>query len=146
MESSWYQNQVCSKNDIVDFNSFDIAFHDQPDQLKRRINAKKIKADKIAKLNNHYEIIGSSGDIYETTLSSCTCFDFRGRGLPCKHIYRVALEMDMIEDLPKVDSKASKTFTDSMQSEIEHFYSLYKQRAISAEKYIKIADAIQKGK
>lgn len=34
---------------------------------------------------------------YSTTLTSCTCVDFIRRKLPCKHIYRLALELDLIE-------------------------------------------------
>lgn len=37
------------------------------------------------------EIQGSRGGVYETTLDSCTCEDFQRRGLPCKHIYKLAL-------------------------------------------------------
>lgn len=41
----------------------------------------------------------SSSDLpyYETSLSGCTCYDFQGRGLPCKHIYRLAVELGVIE-------------------------------------------------
>ena len=34
---------------------------------------------------------------YDTTLSSCTCADFEKRKLPCKHIYRLAVELNLIE-------------------------------------------------
>lgn len=34
---------------------------------------------------------------YDTTLSSCTCMDFQERHLPCKHIYRLALELGIID-------------------------------------------------
>ena len=37
------------------------------------------------------QIRGSHGEIYQTTLDSCTCEDFQRRGLPCKHIYKLAL-------------------------------------------------------
>lgn len=37
------------------------------------------------------EILGSRGGVYETTLDACTCEDFHRRGLPCKHIYKLAL-------------------------------------------------------
>lgn len=35
--------------------------------------------------------------IYQTTLNSCPCGDFRSRHLPCKHIYRLAHEMYRID-------------------------------------------------
>lgn len=35
--------------------------------------------------------------VYQTTLDSCPCGDFRSRHLPCKHIYRLAHEMYRID-------------------------------------------------
>ena len=37
------------------------------------------------------EIQGTQGDLYQTSLDGCTCEDFQRRGLPCKHIYKLAL-------------------------------------------------------
>ena len=34
---------------------------------------------------------------YDTTLNSCDCFDFQERKLPCKHIYRLAVELNIID-------------------------------------------------
>jgi hypothetical protein len=34
---------------------------------------------------------------YDTSLSYCDCFDFQERALPCKHIYRLAAELGLIE-------------------------------------------------
>lgn len=41
----------------------------------------------------------SSSDLpyYDTTLRSCTCYDFQERQLPCKHIYRLAVELGVVE-------------------------------------------------
>lgn len=41
---------------------------------------------------------------YSTSLSSCTCVDFVRRKLPCKHMYRLALEFSLIEGDYKSDS------------------------------------------
>ena len=40
---------------------------------------------------------------YDTTLSDCTCYDFQGRLLPCKHIYRLAAELGIIEIFNRSD-------------------------------------------
>lgn len=37
---------------------------------------------------------------YQTTLNSCTCADFIERKLPCKHIYRLAQELRIINHIP----------------------------------------------
>ncbi|WP_432646635.1 SWIM zinc finger family protein [Mitsuokella sp.] len=36
---------------------------------------------------------------YHTTLRDCSCMDFRQRGLPCKHMYRLAMELGIIPKL-----------------------------------------------
>ena len=34
---------------------------------------------------------------YNVSLTNCTCEDFRKRSIPCKHIYRLALELDVLK-------------------------------------------------
>jgi hypothetical protein len=41
--------------------------------------------------------IGNWGE-YETTLQGCTCMDFSRRKLPCKHMYRLAIELGLINE------------------------------------------------
>ncbi|GHU95788.1 hypothetical protein FACS1894208_09240 [Clostridia bacterium] len=40
---------------------------------------------------------GSGKNPYKTTLDKCTCVDFAQRKTPCKHIYRLALELELID-------------------------------------------------
>ena len=40
---------------------------------------------------------GSGKDDYITTLSNCTCRDFFVRKLPCKHMYRLAMECGLMQ-------------------------------------------------
>lgn len=42
---------------------------------------------------------GKGGEKYSTRLTSCTCPDFKERGVPCKHIYKLASELE-IRELP----------------------------------------------
>ena len=44
------------------------------------------------------KITGSKGDIYAVSLDRCSCPDFQGRGLPCKHMYALALSMGYTVD------------------------------------------------
>lgn len=49
--------------------------------------------------SSHFGLFaGSSGDIYETDLDKCTCPDFAIQGFmqPCKHMIRLAMELNMI--------------------------------------------------
>lgn len=51
--------------------------------------------------------LGSTDEIYETTLTNCTCSDFSRRNLPCKHMYKLAIELDVIDP----DSKQWKKYS-----------------------------------
>jgi hypothetical protein len=147
MATNYFQ-QLVLDSDIqpIDFKSLDPSLHEDPDQIRRRINAQKIKTDNITIHEDYYEIIGSSGDVYKVTLNICSCFDFASRGLPCKHIYRFALDHNIIEAFPKIKPKNASIFAKKIDQEIEHFHSYYKQGLISAEKFVKIVDAIKRGK
>lgn len=70
-----------------------------PDQQKRLKTAKSSgttpsSIDKTAQAG----IFPGSGKVpYETTLEACTCRDYAVRKLPCKHMYRLAIELGMLE-------------------------------------------------
>lgn len=66
----------------------------QPDQLKRQKSALKCKIIEIDKENKKALFKGSGKNPYETTLDTCTCRDFVVRNLPCKHIYRLRMELE----------------------------------------------------
>lgn len=66
----------------------------QPDQLKRQKSALKCKIIKLDRENKKALFKGSGKDPYETTLDTCTCRDFVVRNLPCKHIYRLRMELE----------------------------------------------------
>lgn len=66
----------------------------QPDQLKRQKSALECKIIEIDKENKKALFKGSGKNPYETTLDTCTCRDFVVRNLPCKHIYRLRMELE----------------------------------------------------
>lgn len=77
------------------FGEWDSGLHTLPDQIKRIATAKK-KETTPSSVNREDETAlfpGSGKRPYETSLSSCTCGDFFRRHLPCKHIYRLAMEL-----------------------------------------------------
>lgn len=64
---------------------------------------KRIKSAKSAKLTpikidteNSYGYFQGSHGRYETFLDHCPCGDFRRSKLPCKHIYRLAIELGLM--------------------------------------------------
>lgn len=130
------------------FGIWDKSIHNDLEQLKRIASAKTLKPVQI-QLNKEKQsaiIEGSGSSPYEVTLNTCTCFDFESRQLPCKHMYRLALELGLLSELPVLDKQASKSFAEKVQIDIEHYFDLYQSGAISLDKFIKIATALQKGK
>lgn len=57
---------------------------------------------------------------YDTTLSSCTCDDFQTRGLPCKHIYRLAVELGYIEIIKRANFDKEKLEDLKTSSDIDN--------------------------
>lgn len=53
---------------------------------------------------------------YDTTLHSCTCGDFESRRLPCKHIYRLAVELGIIEIIKRPLGGYDKDIIDKIKS------------------------------
>lgn len=130
----------------MDFACWGSDLHETPEQVKRIVSAKKISASKIT-VNQESKtaiVSGSSETPYTVTLETCTCGDFIARKLPCKHIYRLALELGLVSDLPELNPEAAAAF--DVDGEIQRYYIAYRNGAISGDKFAKIADALQKGK
>lgn len=57
---------------------------------------------------------------YNTTLSSCTCDDFQLRKLPCKHIYRLAVELGIIKIIRRPSFNKDKVDEIKKSSDIDN--------------------------
>ena len=75
-----------------------------PKQIARQKKAMTKECDPIKIENSIGEFKGSSGN-YNTSLTDCTCTDFKIRRLPCKHIYRLRMELIKSFTLDKKDNK-----------------------------------------
>ena len=84
--------------------------HDDPEQAKRLKSAKSASCTPldVSVSEQRGEFSGSHG-IYETTLTSCTCIDFARRKMPCKHIYRLAIELGELRDDAESDLSQVKS-------------------------------------
>lgn len=82
------------------FFEWDESVHMIPDQQKRLVSAKSSKTtpSNIDRDNMTGVFPGSGANPYRTTLISCTCGDFMRRRLPCKHIYRLAIELGIVNE------------------------------------------------
>lgn len=109
----------------IDFGGWPVDIHNSKDQQKRLESAAKAEVTPISVDGEEQRAVffGSGKEPYQTTLTTCTCSDFRRR-LPCKHIYRLAMELGEIEaDFQIGESKGERlarqlAFEDAMQ-EIE---------------------------
>ena len=78
------------------------------DQIKRfeKSTGKKIKPISLDLKSQSAKFEGSDGSIYDTTLSGCTCVDYAMHQLPCKHMYKLATECNLIN----INSEPFKTY------------------------------------
>ncbi|MGN0163936.1 MAG: SWIM zinc finger family protein [Candidatus Ornithomonoglobus sp.] len=86
-------------NDPFDFGIWDESIQAHPDQKKRftRALTSKLIPLSIDTEKQSGVFNGSKGSTYNTTLEFCSCVDFIRRKLPCKHIYRLAVELGMVD-------------------------------------------------
>lgn len=77
------------------FENWDDDIHLQPDQIKRAASAKKKDTTPASVDTETRSAVfpGSGKNPYVTTMHDCTCGDFFRRHLPCKHMYRLAMEL-----------------------------------------------------
>lgn len=126
------------------FPSWDSSIHTQPDQVKRMINGAKIKDDDIILSDSFVTgtFFGSSGDAYEVTLESCDCMDFKQRGKPCKHMYRLAMEFGELPPFPSGSRGGKKAAEEMAANDLEKWKTEFEAGNISPAKYVKIAEAL----
>ena len=70
----------------------------------------------IISISVEAKIKGKNGEQYTTTLDSCTCPDFKnnlGKAEPCKHMYMLAYELALLNELPLEKIKTT------LQTEVE---------------------------
>lgn len=124
------------------FQNWDEALDLEPEQIKRRLNGEKIKNSCITTINTETRtasFVGSSGEIYITSLSDCSCMDYNVRRKPCKHMYRLADELGLSKPFPCVDTQAETEF---VRDEIDKFRESFLAGRLSAVKYAKVIDAL----
>jgi len=121
--------------------------HYEFDQISRIAGAQSSEMDKeVIEVNKEEQVItvkGSGKDPYVATLEDCTCQDFiiRGRKTrPCKHIYRLALELGVLE-LPE----PSEHMFDPKE-EIPKLEQMYREGKISAQNCSEMWKALKKMK
>lgn len=84
---------------LKSWDDWDMSIHEDQAQIARQ--GKALSYPFEFELNGNAETarFSSTSDLpyYETSLTKCTCYDFQERQLPCKHMYRLAVELGIIE-------------------------------------------------
>lgn len=81
--------------------------HDEPDQKKRFASAKKGECTPVSvDTDQQIGVFSGSHGVYQTSLEECSCIDFSRRKKPCKHMYRLAIELDVWGDQKDAKSDA----------------------------------------
>lgn len=81
--------------------------HNTAEQQTRLARAQEAECTPLSICDGVGHFSGSSGE-YLTTLGACQCVDFMRRKLPCKHIYRLAIELGEMEGTVKTDMQKVK--------------------------------------
>jgi len=89
--------------------------HNDPEQIKRQKYARDENRLITKSVNRKLKsgIFEGTSHTYKTFLDNCSCEDFQQRKLPCKHIYRLAYELGIIQrpmkkvppGIPKADKE-----------------------------------------
>ena len=81
----------------ISFGKWDEHIHQLPEQQDRIIRARSATTTPDSVDKESKTAVFKAGK-YQVTLDSCTCVDFSRTRRPCKHIYRLAMELGLLED------------------------------------------------
>ena len=117
--------KIFSSAEPSQFDIWGLSIHLSKGQYKRILKSAEVIIDQVDESNTMAVVVGSQGNIYETTLQTCTCFDFLSRSLPCKHMYRLAFQLQILDvALLPVTLNHSKNFADMSVHRPELFLPL----------------------
>lgn len=84
---------------LKEWPEWDVSIHSDDSQISRQGRAMTYPFTFDIDTNTKTARFSSTSDLpyYDTSLSQCNCYDFQGRQLPCKHMYRLAVELGVVE-------------------------------------------------
>lgn len=122
--------------DIKTFSIWPQAIHETQDQEKRLKIAKSSKTTPASiDKENQTAIFPSSGkNAYKTTLESCSCGDFISRRRPCKHIYRLAIELGLLDEA--AESGLNRNLQMPLEEAVAELENLTDEAQISVKEFL----------
>lgn len=84
---------------VKTWSKWDVCANDKPQiQRMKRAAGGEMAVKSFDEKRRTMVVVGASGEKpYTVTLTSCTCQDFKKRGLPCKHMYFLAHRLGLLE-------------------------------------------------
>ena len=95
----------------------------------------------VDKTNCEVRIMGSEGYAYKVSLAGCECMDYHRRGLPCKHMLRLAHDLGEEITLPVFDPRSNSDY--NPQEDIAMLTKRWEAGQISTDTYRKCVKALQ---
>lgn len=114
-------------------------FHNEIEQCKRKVRVldKKYTCVSINPHNGVGKFIGERDERYTTTLKKCNCVDFQRRSKPCKHMYHLASQLELINLASADDNFTQLTRTLKLLPDetLEIFAKLLKNHSTKGTKF-----------
>ncbi|MBB5337556.1 SWIM zinc finger family protein [Pectinatus brassicae] len=77
------------------WNQDSLSLHQSTEQMKKQISLSSLKSQKINKDTRTALISDEDENIFQTSLTECTCSDFQRDHLPCQHMYHLANKLKL---------------------------------------------------
>lgn len=126
------------------FGPFDIPEEELLEACKRLERARDMKPHTVVSLDTSAQaalIQGSGGLVYSVGMRGCECVDFERRQLPCKHIYRLALDLGYeFPEAPIFDPVAASEY--DISEDLERLHHRWISGQLTTAAYEKCFDAL----
>lgn len=93
LEEQLVQNMDAAFQKVPGWNVWDVSIHRYPGQIERMGRTDNVSVVAYDPKHQIAKIKGAHGQYYLTKADGCSCMDFKKRGIPCKHMYALALHL-----------------------------------------------------
>lgn len=110
-------------------------------RYERGLQIEPERVGKIDRAHCSVRIMGSEGYAYNVSLAGCECIDYQRRGLPCKHMLRLAHDLGEEITLPVYDPDSNKDY--DPDKDIALLTERWEAGQITTDAYRKCLKALQ---
>lgn len=130
--------------EFVNIGLWDIPSDEYLNTAARYERGLQIESERVGKIDRAHctgRIMGSEGYAYNVSLAGCECIDYQRRGLPCKHMLRLAHDLGEEITLPVYDPDSNKNYDPG--KDIALLTERWEAGQITTEAYRKCLKALQ---